>query len=708
MIWQFTTYTFLTLASAVVSSVLALTAWYRRPAPGATPFCLLMLAMAVWALGFALELASPNLSSAIVWDGIAVLGAISAPTLWLIFTLHYGGRVRWLERQSLILLTIEPLLTLLLVGTNVFHSLAGNTAQLNSRGPFSSLFVISGWWYWVNFAYSLLLLALGAFALCSFILTFARMTHLYCIQGGCLFIAVLMPWLGNVLTIPGLNSTPHLASFAFLTSCLLFVLDLFLFRVLDIVPVAREIAIQNMREAAIALDAHDRVVYLNSAARRLINFKSSKAIGHPFGDIFATWPELLERCHNLVELDEEISMGEGDAIRYFGLRISPLYRHSGHLAVTGRLIVLHDLTERIQAERALKESEGRFRNIFAEVPIGMAVVDSDGHLLQVNRAFCEMLGYNEQELIGRSISAITHPTDAGKDTLLAEQALTGEITSYQVEKRYLKKNHETLWCNLTATILRNQGGVLVYSLVMLENIIERKRAKLLEEERHHVAYELHDGLAQVAVSTHQHLQAFANHYHPRSPQAKLELNRALDLAQRSVREARRLIAGLRPTALDDFGLATALRLQVEAQRADGWTIIFEESLGPERLPPAIETTLYSIAQESLTNVRKHAQSLRVRLTLERRDAKIRLEVQDWGCGFETDILLREFFPGEHVGIRAMQERVELVGGHFLVSSQPGVGTLLVAEVPATTSDEAKTDAVLLSLLFDERSIEYEQ
>jgi PAS domain S-box-containing protein len=497
-------------------------------------------------------------------------------------------------------------------------------------------------------------------------------------------------------------------TYAFLVSCLLFALALFLFRVLNIVPVAREIAIQNMREAAIALDAHDRVVYLNSAARRLINFKSSKAIGHPFGDIFSTWPELLERCHNLVELDAEISRGEGEALRYFGLRISPLYRRNGHHAVTGRLIVLHDLTERIQAEKELKESEERFRSIFAAIPIGMAVIDADGHLLQVNRAFYEMLGYSEQELIGRSIAGITHPTDAGKDMLLAEQALKGHITSYQVEKRYLKKNHETLWCNLTATILRNQRGEIVYSLVMLENIIERKRARLLEEERHHVAYELHDGLAQVAVSTHQHLQAFANHYRPRSPQAKQELNRALDLAQRSVREARRLIAGLRPTALDDFGLATALRLQVESQRADGWTITFEELLGPERLPPAIETTLYSIAQEALTNVRKHAQTMRVRLTLERQNSKIRLEVQDWGCGFETDILLREFCPGEHVGIRAMQERVELVGGHFLVSSHPGIGTLIVAEVPAMTSDEANKDAEIQSILSDERSIEYEQ
>src|SRR5438045_8162353 len=152
---------------------------------------------------------------------------------------------------------------------------------------------------------------------------------------------------------------------------------------------------------------------------------------------------------------------------------------------------------------------------------------------------------------------------------------------------------------------------------MIENILERKRAKLLEEERHHVAYDLHDGLAQVAASAHQHLQAFASHYHPRSQQARQELNRALQLAQRSVREARQLIAGLHPTALDDFGLATALRLQVEAQRKDGWTITYNETLKSERLPTMIETTLFWVAQEAVTNIPKHACTTRAHLALTR-------------------------------------------------------------------------------------------
>ena len=186
------------------------------------------------------------------------------------------------------------------------------------------------------------------------------------------------------------------------------------------------------------------------------------------------------------------------------------------------------------------------------------------------------------------------------------------------------------------------------------------------------------------------MQAFASHHRPHSPQARQELDQALELAQRSVREARRLIAGLRPTALDDFGLATALRLQVEARRTEGWTITFGETLGSERLPPTIETTLFGVAQEALTNARKHALTTRARLALERHASTIRLVIQDWGCGFEPLAVPHEAILGEHVGLREMQERVELVGGHLMISSRPGDGTLVVAEVPLLASDEGDT------------------
>src|SRR5205085_6223363 len=132
-----------------------------------------------------------------------------------------------------------------------------------------------------------------------------------------------------------------------------------------------------------------------------------------------------------------------------------------------------------------------------------------------------------------------------------------------------------------------------------------------EEERRRVAYEVHDDLAAVAASAHQHLQAFARHHRPRSPEAREQFDRVLELAQRTVREARRVVANLRPTTLDDFGLAAALRLQVEELRDEGWQVSYQEALGPARLPSLVETALFRVAQEALTNVRKHAHTTQV-------------------------------------------------------------------------------------------------
>lgn len=687
MHWQSTPYVLPVVASGIVSAWLALTAWRRRPAPGATPFSLLMLAVAQWSLGYALELASADLPSQLFWANVQWLGVVTAPAAWLVFALQYTGQARWLSRRNLAVLTIEPLVILLLVWTNNIHGLIRNNIRLDTSESFSTLISTHGPAFWVNVAYSYLVLLLGTFLLCSLIWVLVRSAHLYRGQVSALLIAVLAPWLGNALTIFGGNPFPRLdlTPFAFTVSGLAVAWSLFRFRLLDLVPVARAAVIESMSDIVIVVDQQNRIVDLNPAAQRVLGRAATELVGQSAAQVFSAWPDLVEGYRDVTEAHEEIVLGEGEAQHFFDLRISPPYHRNGYL--TGRLVIVSDITERKQAEQALRESEERFRHIFEEAPIGMAVVGLEGTLLQVNKAFCEMLGYSKQELTARSLSAINHPDDVGKDGLLAAQMLKGAISSYQVEKRYLRKNSETLWADLTATILRDHDGQAIYGLVMLENIIERKRAKLLEEERHHVAYELHDGLAQIAASAHQHLQAFASHYRPRSPQARQELDRALELAHRSVREARRLIAGLRPTALDDFGLAMALRLQVEALRTDGWTISYNETLGSERLSPKIETTLFWVAQEALTNVRKHACTTRACLVLERQGAMIHLEVRDWGCGFEPVAVLCEAGPGEHVGLREMRERVELVGGHLMISSQPGVGTLVVAEVLLASDEE---------------------
>ncbi len=215
----------------------------------------------------------------------------------------------------------------------------------------------------------------------------------------------------------------------------------------------------------------------------------------------------------------------------------------------------------------------------------------------------------------------------------------------------------------------------------LQDLVRRLQVAQ-EEERRRVAYEIHDGLAQVAASAHQHLQTFADVHAPESASGRAALERTVELVQRTVREARRLIAGLRPTVLDDFGLATAIRLEVEALASEGWQVSYDERLGDRRLPSTIETALYRVAQEALTNVRKHAGRARVAVTLEQRGSVVHLQVRDWGRGFVATAVHDRPRPGERVGLLGMQERVALLHGHCAVTSGgPGAGTQVQVEVP---------------------------
>ncbi|MFN8635331.1 MAG: PAS domain-containing protein [Chloroflexota bacterium] len=208
-----------------------------------------------------------------------------------------------------------------------------------------------------------------------------------------------------------------------------------------------------------------------------------------------------------------------------------------------------------------------------------------------------------------------------------------------------------------------------------------------EEERRRIAYELHDGLAQVAAATHLSLQTFASQYRPRAEQTRQQLERSVELARRVVREARQVIAGLRPTTLDDFGLERALRLHVQELVGEGWTIDYVAQIGPGRLPGPVETVLYRIAQEALTNVRKHAETLDAQVTLRRLDGRVQLEVIDHGAGFNSGAFAEIADPGHHVGLVAMRERAALVGGVCTVQSRPGEGTRVSATIPLAAEPE---------------------
>jgi len=243
--------------------------------------------------------------------------------------------------------------------------------------------------------------------------------------------------------------------------------------------------------------------------------------------------------------------------------------------------------------------------------------------------------------------------------------------------------------------LANQAASALENARLYRELVERERRlqdlveRLLtaqESERRHVAYEVHDGLAQMVAAAHQHLQAFAHDRTAQSADEREELNQLLHLVRQTVGEARRIIANLRPTTLDDFGLAAAIRLQIEEMRKEDWHVDYEAQLGNKRLPESVETTLFRVAQEALSNVRKHAGATEVRVELRRGERDVSLLIQDQGRGFRlAEASAQLGGPGQRVGLSSMQERVALLNGTLDIKSQPGAGTSVFAQIPLASS-----------------------
>jgi signal transduction histidine kinase len=195
-----------------------------------------------------------------------------------------------------------------------------------------------------------------------------------------------------------------------------------------------------------------------------------------------------------------------------------------------------------------------------------------------------------------------------------------------------------------------------------------------ELERRRLARELHDETGQALTSILLGLKAVEE------AQSDDELRAAgaelRELIVATLQDVRRLAVQLRPTALDDFGLVAAVeRLARTISDATGIAVDVESRLGPERLPEVVETTLYRIVQEALTNVVKHAQARSVTVLLVRRDGMMTAMIEDDGRGFDPDEL-----RDEGLGFLGMRERVALLDGRLTIESSPGAGTTLVAEV----------------------------
>ncbi len=345
MDWQYTPYVFPLILVVAFSLGVAFFAYRRRPAPGAVPLTVLMLAVGWWALAYALRLTSADLETKIVWSQIRYLGIVAVPTAWLAFAIQYTGRDRWLTQRNIALLSIEPIAVALLAWSNGTHHLIWSHIELETSGPITVWYASHGMAFWIHTAYSYSIILVGTALL---IQTLIRSPRPYRGQTSMLLLGAVTPILGNILSTFHLVSFPlDLTPFAFVIAGILLALGIFRFRLLDIVPVARDAIIEEMVDGVIVLDDRERIIDLNPAASRVINRAPAEAIGQLAAEVLPRLFDLPEQ-HGDSHESREVALGEGEEQRTFDLRFSSLQDRHGHL--TGRLIALRDITKRKRAE----------------------------------------------------------------------------------------------------------------------------------------------------------------------------------------------------------------------------------------------------------------------------------------------------------------------------------------------------------------------
>ncbi|MFQ5399845.1 MAG: histidine kinase N-terminal 7TM domain-containing protein [Anaerolineae bacterium] len=357
MQWQFTPFNTPLLAAAAISVAIALYVWRYRSTPGALPFLYLSLGVAEWCFGYAIELAAVDYGIKLNAAKLQYLGIVSIPVLWMLLAVQNAGSGFQSRRKTrnLFLLAFIPTITLALAWTNDFHHLIWREVRLvTTAAGYTVLILNPGFWYWVNIANAYLMLLVGTFVLIQPLL---RSPKLYRGQAGTILIAAFVPWMGNVLTVSGLNpyAPLDLTPFAFTLSIIAMLWNLFRFKFLSIVPVAHYNIVNSMREGLIVIDDQERIVDINQAAMSIFGKSDARPIGKSIKHLVGQETELLSKFSNSREKDGGFHITLDGKDRYFSVRVSSIQNERGH--VTGRTITLYDITEQKQTEAVLQEAK---------------------------------------------------------------------------------------------------------------------------------------------------------------------------------------------------------------------------------------------------------------------------------------------------------------------------------------------------------------
>ena len=344
---QFDPYALPLLVSASLAIVLVVLAWRRRPTTGASAIALLMAAMVLWCITYALELLSADIASKQLWIKGEYIAIVSIPVLWIVFVLQYTGREHLLTRRNLLLLCIMPVMTVLLVWTNAWHGLIHRNVAIDTSLGYALLTITYGPFFWLHGCYTYALILVAALLLLRNTLSGTRLQRA---QSSLLLIAVLIPVVGNVIYVLRVGPTPliDLTPILFTVAGMLAVVSLFRFRLLDITPVARDMLIEGMTDGVVVIDSQYRAIDLNPAAKEMLGVTARETIGLPVDAILPLQPQSFNGSRANSSAHIEAVLGRSG--RFVDLQVSPLKPDSRRSR--GWLVVMRDISDRKRAEQA--------------------------------------------------------------------------------------------------------------------------------------------------------------------------------------------------------------------------------------------------------------------------------------------------------------------------------------------------------------------
>ncbi len=409
MLWSFSFYVPLAFCSAIVMLITVALAWRRRSeVPGATYFALGAFAGAWWAYFYALELAAVQPDMIQLFTKLKSIGAAFLPVFWLLFSLLYTGLKERIHFLAVLAVSLPVIGLLVLFFTNDAHHLVWRSASPETYNSLTVLRYAYGTGFWLLLAYDYALLTLAGAVMLHFY--WRARFPLYRRQAVALLVGSLLPWVGNVCYFIGgfpypLDPAPIFLMFG----GWLIGWGLPHHRLMRLVPVARAKMLDSMRDAALAINLRGEIINLNAAARAILALPEAQVIGARLSDVLPDVARLLEGMSADASLVESLEVARGRERRWYEAHIVPLRGASQQ--VVGRMITLHDITERRALEVSLEHQITRYRHVLRIVRAATERLSLEATLRNIMDVTVSLTGANlgsviltdREQVISRSV-----------------------------------------------------------------------------------------------------------------------------------------------------------------------------------------------------------------------------------------------------------------------------------------------------------------